>query len=145
MAKRCCFRNPAHRRNSTEATRYEGRSYPGFNLFRTDDLNLFQAIVRGEFTIDGLRNRDLQICLNETAGEVSRLLKGLRLHGLIKKIGRTYKDDLTRFGQAVVACTVCLRQTIVLPALVETAYQPIEEVVSGRPNVAPPLVGCAIG
>ncbi len=70
---------------------HEGRSYPGFNLFRTDDLNIFQAIVRGEFTISGLRNRDLQVRLNKTAGQVSRLLKRLRLHGFIKKIGRTYK------------------------------------------------------
>ena len=102
--------------------RHEGRSYPGFNLFGADDLNLFQAIVRGEFTISGLRNRDLQVHLNKTAGQVSRLLKRLRLHGLIKKIGPTYKYYLTRFGQAVTACALRLRQTIVLPALGETAY-----------------------
>lgn len=78
--------------------RHEGRSYGGFNLFCGDDLALFQAIVRGKFTISGLRNRDLQTRLNKTAGQVSRLLKRLRLHGLIKKIGRTYKYYLTRFG-----------------------------------------------
>jgi len=97
--------------------RHEVRSYSGFNLFQADDLNLFQAIVRGEFTISVLRNNDLQVRLNKTAGQVSRLLKRLRLHGLIKKIGRTYKYYLTRLGQAVTACALRLRQTTVLPAL----------------------------
>ena len=106
----------------SQPARHEGRSYPGFNLFRADDLNLFQGIIRDEFTISGLRNRDLQIRLNKTAGQVSRLLKRLRLHGLIKKIGRTYNYYLTRFGQAGAACALRLRQTIVLPALGETAY-----------------------
>lgn len=103
-------------------TRHGGRSYPGFNLFHADDLNLFSTIVRGEFTISGLRNRDLQVRLNKTAGQVSRLLKRLRMHGLIKKIGRTYKYYLTRLGQAVVACALRLRQTTVLPILGDAAY-----------------------
>jgi hypothetical protein len=33
----------------------KGRSYPGFNLFDTDDEALFQSIVRGEFNISGRR------------------------------------------------------------------------------------------
>ena len=102
--------------------RHEGRSYGGFNLFSGDDLALFQAVVGGEFTISGLRNRDLQTRLDKTAGQVSRLLKRLRLHGLIKKIGRTYKYYLTRFGQAVAACALRLRQTTVLPSLGDAAY-----------------------
>ncbi|MFQ5494111.1 MAG: hypothetical protein ACE5EX_01905 [Phycisphaerae bacterium] len=71
--------------------RHEGRSDPGLSLFKTDDSILFQAIVRSAFTISGLRNRNLHVHLNKTTGQVSRLLKGLRLHGLIKKIGRIYK------------------------------------------------------
>ncbi len=100
-----------------EPVRDEQRSFRGFNLFRGDDLALFQAIVKGEFTISGLRNRDLQQRLGKSAGQVSRLLKCLRLHGLIKKIGRTYKYYLTRLGQAVAACALRLRDTVVLPTL----------------------------
>ena len=76
-------------------------SHTRFNLLYGEDPALFQAIVRGAFAISGLRNRDLQVRLNKTPGQVSRLLKCLRLHGLIKKIGRTYKYYLTRLGQAV--------------------------------------------
>ena len=38
----------------------QGRSHRGFNLFDGDDLDLFQAISRGQFTISGFRNRDLR-------------------------------------------------------------------------------------
>lgn len=101
----------------SEPVRENDRPYPGFNLFRDDDLDLFQAIVRGEFAISGLRNRDLRTLLKKSGGQVSRLLKRLRLHGLIKKIGRTYKYYLTRAGQAVTAAAFRLRETLVLPVL----------------------------
>jgi|HubBroStandDraft_1064217.scaffolds.fasta_scaffold124585_2 hypothetical protein len=34
----------------------------------------------------------------KTSGQISRLLKRLRLHSLIKKIGKNYKHYLTSFG-----------------------------------------------
>lgn len=105
-----------------EPVRENDRPYPGFNLFRDDDLNLFQAIVRGEFTISGLRNRNLRTLLKKSGGQVSRLLKRLRLHGLIKKVGRTYKYYLTRAGQAVTSAALRLRETLVLPALGELVH-----------------------
>ena len=59
--------------------------------------------ARGEFNISGFRNHDLrQIMKDKTGGQMSRMLKRLRLHGLIKKIGRTYKYYLTRLGRKVV-------------------------------------------
>ena len=65
----------------------EGRTYPGFNLFDSDDDALFQAILRGEFNISGLQNKSLRRFLPQlNSGQVSRLLKRLRLHGLIKKV-----------------------------------------------------------
>ena len=74
---------------------------PGFNLFHGDDLDLFTALVRGEFAVSGFRNRHLQPLLDKTGGQVSRLLKRLRLHGIVKKIGRTYKYYLTTLGRTV--------------------------------------------
>jgi hypothetical protein len=93
------------------------RSFRGFNLFHGDDLDLFQAIARGEFAISGLRNRDLQRLLGRSGGHVARLLKRLRLHGLLKKIGRTYKYYLTHLGRALIAAALRLRTEIVLPTL----------------------------
>ena len=82
-----------------------------------DDLELFVAIARGEYRISGFRNRDIQNQLARNGGQVSRLLKRLRVHGLIKKIGRTYKYYLTRLGRSVVACALRLREETVVPAL----------------------------
>lgn len=95
--------------------RHNERSYKGFNMFHGDDLDLFVAIARGEHCITGLRNRDIQRLLNRNGGQVSRLLKRLRMHGLLKKIGRTYKYYLTRLGRTVVACALKLREQTVLP------------------------------
>lgn len=68
------------------------RSYRGFNLFSGEDLDLFHAIVRGEFTISGFQGRHLRAVLPGVSGpQMSRLLKRLRTHGLIKKIGGRYK------------------------------------------------------
>jgi len=43
--------------------RHGDRSYRGFNLFHGADLDLFQAIIRGEFTISGFQARTLRPCL----------------------------------------------------------------------------------
>jgi hypothetical protein len=82
----------------SQSVRREGRSYPGSNLFDAGDevLFQFQSIVRGEFNISGLQNKSLRRFLpNKRSGQVSCLLKRLRVHGLIKKVGHTYKYYVT--------------------------------------------------
>jgi len=94
------------------------RTYRGFNVFHGDDLKLFRAIGRGEFTISGFQNRGLQTVLPGKSGpQISRMLKRLRTHGLIKKIGRTYKYYLTRLGRSVVTMAMKMREMFVIPAL----------------------------
>ena len=46
---------------------------------------------------------------------MSRLLKRLRVHGLIKKVGHTYKYYLTRFGKAVMTTGLKLRELVIIP------------------------------
>jgi Mn-dependent DtxR family transcriptional regulator len=48
---------------------------------------------------------------------VTRLLKRLRVHGLIKKVGRRYKYYLTEFGRQVATMALKLREMWVIPAL----------------------------
>lgn len=94
------------------------RSYPGFNFFDDDDQMLFEALARGEFNISGLHNKTLRPHLaDKSSGQVSRLLKRLRLHGLIKKVGRTYKYYLTVFGKEVIAAGLKLRELVLIPQL----------------------------
>jgi hypothetical protein len=100
-----------------EPVRRDGRSHRGFNLFQTEDLAIFRAIVRGEFLITGFRNRDLRFHLGNTSRQVSRILKRLRLHGLIKIVGKSYKYYLTRLGRSVISCALQLHEYLVIPAL----------------------------
>lgn len=109
-----------HLRKITEPVRQNERSYRGFNPLNEEDSALFVALARAEFNISGLRNRDLRHHLGKKPHQVSRLLKRLRLHGLIKKVGRTYKYYLTRLGKAVLTCALHIKQQIVIPDLALT-------------------------
>lgn len=98
--------------------RQEDRTYRGFNPFAPEDLNLFVALCRGEWQISGFQNRSLRRVLpDKTGAQVSRLLKRLHVHGLIRKVGRTYKYYLTKFGQEVVLTALKLRELVVIPSL----------------------------
>jgi hypothetical protein len=94
------------------------RPYPGFNFFDADDDALFRSILRGEFNISGLQNKSLRRFLPHlNSGQVSRLLKRLRLHGLIKKVGHTYKYYVTQFGKDVLSAGLKLRELVIIPQL----------------------------
>jgi len=98
----------------------QDRTVRGFNLLQREDHELFCAIVRGEFAITGMTNRRLrEVLKDKTGSQVSRLLRALRLHGLIKKIGRTYKYYLTEFGRRVSASALKLREQFIVPALAQ--------------------------
>ena len=102
-------------------TRQGDRTYRGFNLFHGDDRLLFEAIASGQFNISGFTNRSLRNLLPDKTGtQISRMLKRLRTHGLIKKIGRTYKYYLTRLGRQVVMTALKLRRLVIIPSLATT-------------------------
>ena len=92
------------------------RTYKGFNFFSAQDQRVFEILLRGEHNIHGLRNADLRRRLPLNAGQTSRLLKRLRVHGLIKRIGRTYKYYLTALGRRALLAGLQVRQTL-LPRL----------------------------
>lgn len=107
----------------SETVRQQKRSYPGFNFFDDSDQMLFEAVARGEFNISGFQNKSLRRYLpGKTSGQVSRLLKRLRVHGLIKKIGRTYKYYLTAFGKQIIATGLKLKELVIIPQL---AFSPV--------------------
>jgi hypothetical protein len=102
----------------SQTVQHDERTYRGFNLFDADDLALFSAIARGEWQISGMANATLRRVLPDKTGpQVSRLLKRLRLHGLIKKVGHCYKYYLTKFGQEVTLTALKLRELVVIPSL----------------------------
>jgi hypothetical protein len=98
--------------------RHGKKTFRGFNLFHGEDLKLFQVIFRGEFNISGFHNRDLQPHLpGKTPHQISRLLKRLRKHSLIRKVAKTYKYYLTKLGRSVVAAALKLREMCIIPSL----------------------------
>jgi len=95
-----------------------GRNYKGFNFFSTSDRSILLALIRGEHTITGLRHSDLQRQLPQlTSGQISRNLKRLRVHGLIKRVGHRYKYYVTQLGQRAILTGFKLRELIVIPQL----------------------------
>ena len=94
------------------------RNYKGFNFFAEEDQMLLTIIARGEFNISGFRNRSLQpFFSNKKPNQISRILKRLRLHGLIKKTGRTYKYYLTSLGKSVITLGLRLKELFIIPSL----------------------------
>jgi hypothetical protein len=105
-----------------ETVHKDERTYRGFNLLAKADRALFVAISRGEHNVSGFKNSVLQRFLPQMTGaQISRLLKRLRMHGLIKKIGHTYKYYLTNTGRQAVIAALKLRELVVIPALAGVA------------------------
>ena len=97
--------------------------HKGFNLFSEEDTCLFRTLLQGEFFISGFTNKQLrtQYLSNKSASQVTRLLKRLRVHGVIKKIGKRYKYYLTDFGRQTAAMALKLREMVVIPTLADAA------------------------
>ena len=94
------------------------RSYGGFNFFAAADQHLFEIIARGEFNIRGFQNKNLRRHLTgKTGAQVCRILKRLRLHGLIKRVARTYRYYLTRLGRHVISAGLTLKELFLVPQL----------------------------
>jgi len=98
----------------------DGRRFRALNPWSPDDAALLEAINRGEFAINGFRNRDLRALLFKTkadpdeqkrrAGVVTRKLALLRAHGLIKKVGGTHRYVLTQKGSTTITALLAARQ-----------------------------------
>ena len=100
--------------------RHQGRRVRALNPHAPDDAALLAAISRGEFTLNGFRNRDLRaLLLNKAprsksehkrqAAAVSRKLLLLRAHHLIRKVPHTHRYHLTDAGRVVVTALITAR------------------------------------
>ena len=92
----------------------KGRRHRAINPWGTEDYKVLQFIARGENTINGFRNRNLRsklypeaqhytdkAQLRKLGGRVTRRLRLLRAHGLIKKVAHTTRYVLTSKGHKV--------------------------------------------
>ena len=106
----------------SESVEERDHRYRGFNFFDDDDQTLFETLCRGEFFIHGFRNRSLREHLKRfRSSQISRLLKRLRLHGIIKKVGKTYKYYLTELGRNVAIAGLTLKNLFLIPEFASVA------------------------
>ena len=102
----------------TETVEQKNRRYKGFNLLAEEDASLFRLLLNGEFLIQGFSNRSLRHYLSDkSSAQMSRLLKRLRVHGLIRKVQKRHRYYLTQFGQQAAILALKLREMIIIPHL----------------------------
>lgn len=100
----------------TSSKSENNRNYKGFNFFSVEDLLVLTAIVRGEFNINGFRNKNMQKLLGFKSDKISRLIKRLRVHGLIKKATNSYKYYLTKIGKETIIMAQKIKELVIVPA-----------------------------
>ena len=94
------------------------RPYKGFNLFDDNDQAILEAVAAGEFNISGFQNKDMRQKLpKNTSGQISRILKRLHTHGLIKKIAKTYKYYISKLGRQDIMLGLKLKELFIIPEL----------------------------
>ena len=100
-------------RRVCQPTRWKGRRMRALNPLAPPDAQLLAAVNRGEFAINGFRNRDLRgllyadtdadpIIRRRRAAAVTRKLRLLRAHGLIRKVPKTHRCTLSKNGARVI-------------------------------------------
>jgi len=101
-------------------TRSQGRPVRALNPMGAEDGLLLESVNRGEFGINGFRNRDLRACLysqpttdpqeqRRRSGVVTRKLRLLRAHQLIKKVPKTSRYVLTEQGREIITTLLAAR------------------------------------
>ncbi len=84
-----------------------------------EDSQLLAAVGRSEFMLHGFRNQDLRQLLfaNDTTktlkqqtGKVTRLLRLLRAHGVIRKVRQSHRYQLTNIGRVQITALLAAQQ-----------------------------------
>jgi hypothetical protein len=100
---------------------WRGQRVRALNPLSPEDAQLLQTVNRGEFAINGFRNRDLRPLLfdrlattpeesRRQSAAVTRKLRLLRAHGLIKKIPKTHRYLLSAHGRRAITALLTARQ-----------------------------------
>jgi hypothetical protein len=99
----------------------EGRRVRALRPFEEQEIKLLESVSRGEFAINGFRNRDVRELLlgpddgkdaaatRRRSGRITRKLRLLRAHGLIKKVPRTHRYLLSEKGRTLVTVLTAAR------------------------------------
>jgi hypothetical protein len=98
-------------------TTWNGKRVRALRPFDPSDRLLLETISRGEFTINGLRNKDLQPLLyagtakskeeqRRRSSAISRKLRLLRAHHLIRKVPGSHRYHVTAAGRQLATAVI---------------------------------------
>jgi len=98
----------------------QGQRYRALNPWSKQDGAMLELVNRGEFALNGFRNRDLcraffkptsdPIERKRRMGWMCRRLRLLRAHGLIQKVGGTHRYVLTEKGRTTITALLAARK-----------------------------------
>jgi hypothetical protein len=105
-----------------QPTHWQKRRVRALQPLSQADGPLLAAVARGEFAVNGFRNRDLRALLDgekpsdpaaakRQAARITRQLRLLRGHGLIRKIPKTHRYQLTPSGRTTITALLVAQQT----------------------------------
>jgi hypothetical protein len=100
---------------------WNGRPVRALQPLAESDRALLEAIGRGEFLLNGFRNRDLRAVLygagvgapdeaKRQSAAVTRKLRLLRAHGLIHKVPKTHRYQVSPRGRTLLTALTAARQ-----------------------------------
>jgi hypothetical protein len=101
---------------------HQGRPYRALRPITKEEANIFRILLDGAFHIQGFRNADLRRILDpgaegdpvrrrQSAGRITRYLRLLRAHGLIRKVTHTRYYRATNRGIQAMTTAIHLRQS----------------------------------
>jgi hypothetical protein len=104
-----------------------GRAYRALRPIDPEEAKLFAVLTDGRFLLVGFRNADLRERLFpqirphsdaacQASGQLTRRLRLLRAHGLIRKVSGTFYYRITKRGHHVMATALKLRESCCLTA-----------------------------
>jgi len=100
--------------------RRQGRRFRALNPWAKQDALLLELVNRGEFALDGFRNRDLcRAFFKPTANPTEqkrrtawmcRRVRLLRAHGLVQKVSATHRYVLSEKGRTTITALLAARK-----------------------------------
>jgi len=106
----------------SEPVESQGHAYRGLRPISPEESRLFEALMHGEHLLHGFTNRQLRAQLfrapttdprqlRRRSAYVTRRLRLLRAHGLIRKVGRQRLYRITQRGHSVMTTALIFRTT----------------------------------
>ena len=99
---------------------WKAKRFRALNPYAPDDARLFSAVARGEFFINGFTNKEIRILIygaqtdttekRRTSAVITRQIRLLRAHRLLRKLPKHNRYHLTEKGKLVIAALLTARE-----------------------------------